>query len=151
MWRVFTDHITNELLAFGCCNPKILQFFQDKSKYQLLNVIQSVPHNIGRLYWFRWIQLCYFVPFSKKVTSTIGILTSLGKITVSRNCNIQIGWSNGIQKPRLYLWHWLMFNIVLTFYLHQTRALFLCTIFSWIPCSLYHLQHIDHFSTVVLR
>ena len=52
--------------------------------------------------------------FHSSKSGTIGSL-NLGKIAVSPDCNIQIGWMNGIEKPRLHLWHWFAFHSQLTF------------------------------------
>ncbi len=77
---------------FGCCNPGILLFSQDKPRYQLyhfsadfsLNVIQSLPR---RWYVSRFID---YPTHSARKSGTIGILTSLGKIAraASPDCNI---------------------------------------------------------------
>ncbi len=72
---------------FGYCNPEITQFFKEKSRYQLLC-------HMGHRYSSKSIKpiniMISFVSHSAK-RGTIAILTYLGKIAISLDCNIQIG------------------------------------------------------------
>ena len=112
---------------FGCCNPQIFLFSQDKSRYQLchlssLNVVQSMYiayHNIDRLYWFR------------DESNSIGEEWHNWHLDFSwKNCGISglqhPNWLNIIQKKRLHLWHWCFMSQLLfissnkgTFSLHN--------------------------------
>ena len=111
---------------FGCCNPKILQFFQEKSRWQLCNFSSSIQFiKINKAYQRRG-KLC--ITLSEKCT--IGILTSLRKIAISPFCNIQIGWKKRHSKVKSSFVKKCGFHVAITFYSLQTRALCSCTIFS---------------------
>ena len=116
---------------FKCCNPEILQFSQDtcKSRYQLchisLSVIQRLYHDVHRLYWFRWIQLnC-----REKVAQLVSWLL-LEKLRYLRIVTSKMAEINGIQKPRLHLWHWLCFMSQLLFIYIKRGYFFFAQFFS---------------------
>ena len=54
--------------------------------------------------------------------------------TVSLVCNIQIGWNKRHSKAKTLFVTLIYVSFTLAFYLHQTRSLFRCTIFSQTPC-----------------
>ena len=138
---------------FGCCNPLISQFFNEKSRYQLCHfrwmgqnntnqfvgrhlLIMLIRKNsfITQNYVFfksdtkfinRYNTKCYsiahfladwvgFIQINKVVVNfvshisaksgTIGtpILTYLGEIAVSPDCNIQIAWNKRNSKAKSY-------------------------------------------------
>ncbi len=96
--------------------------------------------------------IVFFVPSSEK-WHIIGILTSLRKVGISLNSNIQIGWNKWHSKTNTLLWRWYVFYVAITFYLQGTRALFLClcTSFSRTPCRRHYedlpfRHYLPHFS-----
>ena len=71
----------------GCCNPEISQFFQEKSRYQLCHFSSPIELDSSKL------------PHAAK-SGTICISTCLGKIAISPDCNIQLGWNKRHSKAK---------------------------------------------------
>ncbi len=76
-----------------------------------------------------------FCPIQRKVAQLVFwlLLEKCLQIATSKLAEI-----NSIQKPRLHLGYWYV-SCRNYFYLHQTRAFFLCTFFSRTPCAVHHL------------
>ena len=91
-------------------------------------------------------QLCIILSHLSK-SGTICSLASLGEIAISPDCNIQISWNKRHSKAKTSFVTLKYVSFAITFNLHQTRALFRCTIFSRTPCRIFcssASMHVDH-------
>ncbi len=154
------------ILYFACVIPMNLFDMFDKKETKDQKTHKQTNNTVTRKsYWMlcdEWIRSnqhyqyvpmniadCVILSHSAK-SCTIGILTSLGKIVISPDSNIQIGWNKRHSKAKT---SFVTLSYVLCrnyFYLHQTRALFLRTIFSRTPCIMVNTEIIINLSSIVV-